>query len=160
MAIAAAVLPFLPLLAGQILLINLLTDFPATFIATDSVDAAQLRRPQDWNVKLIRNYMIVFGGLSSAFDLVTFAITAKTAATVLRTRRPFFRSRPSRWIVMASILVTVVACYIPYSPVAPALHLIGISAPLFGSVLLITLGYVVANELTKRVFWRPSQRTA
>ena len=87
-------------------------------------------------------------------------LTEVAVLFVLRTRRPFFRSRPSKWIVMASILVTVVACYIPYSPVAPALHLIGISAPLFGSVLLITLGYVVANELTKRVFWRPSQRTA
>jgi P-type Mg2+ transporter len=182
MAIAAAVLPFLPLLAGQILLINLLTDFPATFIATDSVDAAQLRRPQNWNVKLIRNYMIVFGGLSSLFDLLTFAVlewgfhaqapefqsawfvgsilTEVAVLFVLRTRRPFFRSRPSRWIVIASALVAVIACYIPYSPVAPALHLVGIPAPLFGSVLLITLGYVFANELTKRLFWKPSQRTA
>jgi P-type Mg2+ transporter len=182
MAIAAAVLPFLPLLAGQILLINLLTDFPATFIATDSVDAAQLRRPQHWNVKLIQRYMLVFGALSSFFDLVTFAVlewgfhahvrefqsawflgsilTEVTVLFVLRTRRPFFRSRPSKWIILASIVVTAVSCYIPYSPLAVPLKLIPIPVPLLLVVIAITLIYLVANELVKRVFWKPDQRTA
>ncbi|TPX01034.1 magnesium-translocating P-type ATPase, partial [Schumannella luteola] len=58
MAVASALLPFLPLLAGQILVINLLSDLPATMIATDAVDESQLRRPQRWNLRLIRNYMI------------------------------------------------------------------------------------------------------
>jgi P-type Mg2+ transporter len=182
MAIAAAVLPFLPLLAGQILLINLLTDFPATFIATDSVDAAQLRRPQHWNVQLIQRYMLVFGALSSVFDLITFAVlewgfhakvhefqsawflgsilTEVAVLFVLRTRRPFFRSRPSKWIVIASIVVAALACYIPYSALAIPLKLVGIPLPLFGAIWAITLLYVVANELTKRVFWKPDQRTA
>jgi Mg2+-importing ATPase len=182
MAIAAAVLPFLPLLAGQILLINLLTDFPATFIATDSVDAAQLRRPQHWNVKLIQRYMLVFGALSSIFDLVTFAtlewgfhahvrefqsawflgsiLTEVTVLFILRTRRPFFRSRPSVWIIVASVIVAAVSCYIPYSALAVPLKLIPIPVPLLLAVLGITLVYLIANELIKRVFWRPDQRTA
>ena len=182
MAIAAAVLPFLPLLAGQILLINLLTDFPATFIATDSVDAAQLRRPQRWNVKLIQRYMLVFGALSSIFDLITFAVlewgfhaherefqsawflgsilTEVTVLFILRTRRPFFRSRPSKWIVIASIAVVIVSCYIPYSALAIPLKLVPIPVPLLLSVLAITLVYLVANEVTKRFFWKPDQRTA
>jgi P-type Mg2+ transporter len=180
MAIAAAVLPFLPLLAGQILLINLLTDFPATFIATDTVDAAQLRHPQSWNVRLIRRYMLVFGALSSLFDLVTFAVlewgfhaqvrefqsawflgsilTEVTVLFVLRTRRPFFRSRPSKWIVFASIAVTIVSVLIPYSALAAPLKLAPIPAPLLGAVLAIAVLYLVANELTKRVFWKPEQR--
>jgi P-type Mg2+ transporter len=182
MAIAAAVLPFLPLLASQILLINLLTDFPATFIATDSVDAAQLRRPQKWNVKLIRNYMIVFGSISSAFDIVTFIVlevgfhakvhefqsawfvgsilTEVVVLFILRTRRPFFRSRPSRWIVIASIVVAAVACYLPYSPLAKPLSLIGLSLPVFIAIIAITLVYVASNEVAKRIFWKPAQRTA
>ena len=182
MAIAAVVLPFLPLLAAQILLINLLTDFPATFIATDSVDAAQLRRPQRWNVKLIQRYMLVFGALSSIFDLITFAVlewgfhaherefqsawflgsilTEVAVLFILRTRRPFFRSRPSKWIVIASIAVAIVAVYIPYSPLAIPLKLGPIPAPLLLAVLGITLIYLVANELTKRLFWKPDQRTA
>jgi Mg2+-importing ATPase len=182
MAIAAAVLPFLPLLAGQILLINLLTDFPATFIATDSVDAAQLRKPQRWNVKLIRNYMIVFGSISSAFDIITFLVlelgfhakvhefqsawfigsilTEVVVLFVLRTRRPFFRSRPSRWIVIASIVVAAIACYLPYSPLAKPLSLVGLSLPLFLAIIGITLVYVASNEIAKRFFWKPRQRTA
>jgi Mg2+-importing ATPase len=182
MAIAAAVLPFLPLLAGQILLINLLTDFPATFIATDSVDASQLRSPQSWNVKLIRNYMIVFGSVSSAFDIITFMIlewgfhakvhefqsawflgsilTEIVVLFVLRTRRPFFRSRPSRYIVIASIVMAGIACYLPYSPLAAPLSLIGLSLPLFLTIIVITLVYVACNELAKRFFWKPADRAA
>ncbi|MBH0053083.1 magnesium-translocating P-type ATPase [Salinibacterium sp. SWN139] len=176
MAIAALVLPFLPLLAGQILLINLLTDLPATFIATDSVDKAQLRRPQRWNVKLIRNYMFVFGALSSVFDLATFAIlrwgfdaeapefrsawflasilTEVGVLFVLRTRGRFYRSRPSRWLVLSSIAVVIVAIAIPYSPVATLLQLVPIPFELLVLVILVAIAYVVTTELVKRIFWR------
>jgi Mg2+-importing ATPase len=182
LAVAAAVLPFLPLLASQILLINLLTDLPSTFIATDSVDAAQLRRPQHWNVKLIRNYMLVFGTLSSLFDIATFAVlewgfhakvhefqstwfvvsilTEVTVLFVLRTRRPFFRSRPSTWVIVASVVVAALALYLPYSPLAPTLSIIPVPGPLLVASIVIVVVYLVANELTKRVFWKPSQRTA
>ncbi|MBH0116603.1 magnesium-translocating P-type ATPase [Salinibacterium sp. NG253] len=176
MAIAALVLPFLPLLAGQILLINLLTDLPATFIATDSVDKAQLRRPQRWNVKLIRNYMFVFGALSSVFDLATFAIlrwgfdaeapefrsawflasilTEVGVLFVLRTRGRFYRSTPSRWLVLSSIAVVIVAIAIPYSPVATLLQLVPIPFELLVLVILVAIAYVVTTELVKRIFWR------
>jgi P-type Mg2+ transporter len=182
MAIAAVVLPFLPLLASQILLVNLLTDLPSTFIATDSVDAAQLRRPQRWNVKLIRNYMLTFGPLSSVFDLATFAVlewgfhagshefrtawfvgsvlTAVTALYVLRTRRPFFRSRPSKWLMLASAVVVIVAVVIPFSPASAPLGFVPLSLPLLLILALITLVYLASNELVKRIFWKPNQRTA
>jgi Mg2+-importing ATPase len=182
MAIAAVVLPFLPLLAGQILLVNLLTDLPSTFIATDSVDAAQLRRPQRWNVRLIRNYMLTFGPLSSVFDLTTFAVlewgfhagahefrtawfvgsvfTAVSALYVLRTRRPFFRSRPSRWLMLASAVVLIIAVTIPYSAVSAPLGFVPLSLPLVLILVAITLVYLIANEVTKRFFWKPDQRTA
>jgi len=178
MAVAATVLPFLPLLAGQILLINLLTDLPATTIATDAVDEAQLRRPQKWDLHLIRNYTIVFGALSSVFDLTTFAVlrwgfsapaaefrsawflgsilTEVAVLFVLRTRGPFYRSRPSVWVIVSSIAVALVAVALPYSPVAGVLSLIAIPANLLGVILLVTVGYVVATELVKRVFWSRS----
>jgi Mg2+-importing ATPase len=146
------------------------------------VDAAQLRKPQKWNVKLIRNYMIVFGSISSAFDIVTFIVlevgfhakvhefqsawfvgsilTEVVVLFVLRTRRPFFRSRPSRWIIVASIVVAVVACYLPYSPLAKPLSLVGLSLPVFLAIIAITIVYVASNEVAKRFFWKPSQRTA
>jgi len=182
LAIAAIVLPFLPLLASQVLLVNLLTDLPSTFIATDSVDAAQLRRPQRWKVRLIRNYMLTFGPLSSLFDLATFAVlewgfhagahefrtawfvgsvlTAVTALYVLRTRRPFFRSRPSRWLMLASAVVVVITIAIPYSPVSAPLGFVPLSLPIVLILVAITLVYLVSNELVKRIFWKPDQRTA
>ncbi|MBX3099011.1 MAG: magnesium-translocating P-type ATPase [Salinibacterium sp.] len=178
MAIAATILPFLPLLAGQILLINLLTDLPATTIATDSVDEPQLRRPQSWNVRLIRNYMIVFGVLSSVFDLATFAVlrwgfhaeapefrsawflgsilTEVGVLFILRTRGPFYRSRPSRWLALSSATVAVVAVAIPYSPVAGVLDLVPIPGELLGLVFVITVGYMFATELVKHLFWARS----
>jgi Mg2+-importing ATPase len=175
MAVASAVLPFLPLLAGQILLINLLTDLPATMIATDFVDVRQVRRPQRWNIRLIRNYMIVFGALSSVFDLTTFVIlrwglnagaaefrsawflgsvlTEVAVLFVLRTRGAFYRSIPGRGIVIASAIVAAVTVAIPYSFLAPVLGLIPIPADLFATIVAITVGYVVATEVVKRIFW-------
>src|SRR5204863_7504452 len=73
-AAARVFLPFLPLMPFQILLINFLTDLPGTTIATDRVDPEQLRRPGAWDLRAIRNFMIVFGLVSSAFDFLTFGV--------------------------------------------------------------------------------------
>jgi len=176
MAIASLALPFLPLTAGQILLINFLTDFPATTIATDEVDPEQLERPHDWNIGFVRTFMIVFGSLSSVFDLITFVVLPHATAAdatafrsgwfiesvatelavlfVLRTRRPFFRSRPSMLLVGASVLLGLVAVAIPYSPLAIPLGLAGPSMALLGSLALITVAYVIANEIAKVPFYR------
>lgn len=182
MAIASVVLPFLPLLAGQILLINLLGDLPATTIATDSVDVHQLNRPQRWNIRLIRNYMIVFGALSSVFDLITFGVlrwgfhaeatefrsawflasvlTEVCVIFVLRTRRPFFMSRPSKWLALMAVMVSIVAFVIPYTPVGIPLQLIPLPPALLGLIGLIVLGYIAVTEIAKRFFWPAHARMA
>src|SRR5687768_2906365 len=72
MAAASLFLPFLPLLATQILLNNFLSDLPALAIAGDRVDEAWVRRPRRWEIRPIRRFMVVFGLVSSAFDLLTF----------------------------------------------------------------------------------------
>jgi Mg2+-importing ATPase len=68
MSIASAFLPFLPLLPRQILLTNLLTDFPEMAIATDNVDEQLVALPHKWNISFIKKFMIVFGMVSSLFD--------------------------------------------------------------------------------------------
>jgi Mg2+-importing ATPase len=176
MAVAAAVLPFLPLLAGQILLINFLTDFPSTTIATDAVDPEQLERPHGWDIAFVRRFMLVFGAVSSVFDLLTFAVlrlafsadatlfrsgwflesvaTELAVLFVLRTRRPFFRSRPSRLLLVSTLAVASLTFVIPYSPLAGPLGLDGPPPALLASLVLITVSYVVATEIAKRVFYR------
>ena len=116
MAGASLLLPFLPLLPKQILLTNLLTDFPEMTIATDSVDPELVDQPRRWDIHFIRKFMIVFGLLSSVFDYLTFGvlhwllqatpeqfrtgwfqesvISAALIVLVIRSRRPFYRSRP------------------------------------------------------------------
>jgi Mg2+-importing ATPase len=181
MAVAAAVLPFLPLLAGQILLINFLTDFPATSIAIDEVDPEQLELPHSWDIGFVRNFMLVFGGVSSAFDLLTFAVlrlgfaadatlfrsgwflesvaTELAVLFVLRTRRPFFRSRPSRLLVVSSLVVAALTLAIPYSPLAVPLGLDGPRPSMLAALAIITALYVGATEIAKERFYRPSTGT-
>ena len=74
MALATPFLPFLPLAAKQILLNNFLSDIPSIAISTDNVDPDSITRPQRWSIKDIQRFMIVFGSISSAFDLLTFAV--------------------------------------------------------------------------------------
>ena len=182
MAIAAVVLPFLPLLPAQILLINFLTDIPSLTIATDDVDPEQLERPHSWDIGFVRNFMILFGGVSTVFDLLTFAVlrigfvadatlfrsgwflesvaTELAVLFVLRTRRPFFRSRPSRLLAASSLILAAVTLAIPYSPLAGPLQLEGPPLPLLAALVVITGIYVLATESTKQVFYRRGSAAA
>jgi Mg2+-importing ATPase len=72
MAFASLFLPFLPLLAKQILLNNLLSSLPSLAIAGDNVDAEQTRAPRRWDIGAVRRFMISFGLISSLFDFLTF----------------------------------------------------------------------------------------
>ena len=181
MAIAAVVLPFLPLLAGQILLINFLTDFPATTIATDEVDPEQLDKPHAWNLEFVRNFMIVFGAISSSFDILTFIVlrlgfnadqtlfrsgwflesvaSELVVMFVLRTRRPFFRSRPGLLLIGSSIAVGLLTLAIPYSPFADPLGFVGPSLAVLITLALITVAYVVTTEVAKAPFYRSTRGT-
>ena len=116
MAAASLFLPFLPLLAGQILLNNFLSDIPAIGLADDSVDRELVDRPRRWDMRLIGRFMVEFGLVSSVFDVLTFTLllvvfatgaeafrtawfvesllTELVIALVVRTRRPFYASRP------------------------------------------------------------------
>ena len=72
MAGASLFLPYLPLLPMQILLLNFLSDLPATTISGDSVDPEQVEKPEAWNIHSVRDFMVVFGLISSIFDFMTF----------------------------------------------------------------------------------------
>jgi Mg2+-importing ATPase len=170
-------LPFLPLLPKQILLNNFLSDFPAMTIASDDVDPEWVARPQRWNVTFIRNFMVIFGLISSAFDYVTFGTLLLILHTseaqfrtgwfieslytelfillVVRTQRPLFRSKPGRWLWVSTLLVGVATLFLPYLPLANSIFGF-VPLPLLTLSLLIaiTLLYVLANEIAKRIFYR------
>jgi Mg2+-importing ATPase len=176
MAGASLFMSFLPLLPKQILLTNLMTDFPEMTIATDSVDSEMIERPRRWNVKFIRNFMITFGCLSSVFDYLTFVvlllifratpeqfrtgwfiesvISASLIVLVIRSRRPFFKSSPGKYLLTATLVIVGVTLLFPFSPFA---HLFGFR-PLPALFILvmgaIVLAYIVAAEIIKKSFFR------
>jgi Mg2+-importing ATPase len=174
MAGAALFLPFLPLLPKQILLNNFLTDFPAMAISTDSVDSEVLERPHPWDIRFIRNFMIVFGVVSSLFDFLTFAalifilkatpeqfrtgwfvesvMTEVLIIVVMRTWKPFYKSLPSRSLLAAMVLVLLVTLALPYSPLKGALGFTPLPISSLMLLGLITVLYAGASEITKRFF--------
>ena len=179
MAGASLFLPFLPLLPKQILLTNLMTDFPEMSIATDSVDSEMVQGPRRWDIRFIRNFMMTFGLVSSVFDYLTFGallllartsvaefrtgwflesvVSASLIVLVIRTRRPFFRSQPGRHLVMATVLVVAATFLLPYTPLSGILGF----TPLPLGVVLMLAGvvgvYIVAAEFAKRAFYARSR---
>ena len=176
MAGASLFLNFLPLLPKQILLMNLLTDLPEMSIARDSVDEELVSRPQRWDIHFIRNFMLIFGTLSSAFDFLTFlvlmfvfkanvdhfrtawflesVVSATLVVLIVRTRRLVLRSMPSKLLVLATLVAIGVTVSLPWLPPARLLGLTPVPAALLAALAVIVLGYVVSAELAKAVFYR------
>jgi len=176
MAGASLFLPFLPLLPKQILLTNLLTDFPELTIATDQVDADWTERPRRWDVHFIRKFMFTFGLISSIFDYLTFGVllwvlragsgefrtgwfvesvvSAALIVLVVRTRRPFFRSPPSRPLLTATLMVAAATVVLPYTPLGALFGLVPLPASFLAMMGVVILVYGVVAELAKGWFDR------
>jgi Mg2+-importing ATPase len=175
MAGASLILSFLPMTAPQILLNNFLSDIPATTIAGDNVDAEMVEKPHRWNNKFIRNYMVLFGLVSSIFDFLTFGIlllvfhvsaaefqtgwfiesliTELVIALVIRTRHVFFRSRPGKYLLISSLSFIGITLLLPYLPFDLVFGFIPLPAPLMLALIGLTALYVVATELMKKFFY-------
>ena len=176
MAVASLFLPFLPLLAGQILLNNMLSDIPAIGLADDSVDPELVARPGRWDIRFIGRFMVEFGLLSSIFDLLTFGallavfhaspdlfrtgwfveslLTELVIALVVRTQRPVFRSRPGKVLLWSTLILIVFAFAIPYLPYANIVGFFPLPLALAGTLCAITMLYVLAAEVAKRPLFR------
>ena len=73
MLIAAAFLPFLPMTAIQILILNLIYDFSCASLPWDHVDRDYLKEPRSWDATSISRFMIWIGPTSSVFDIISYA---------------------------------------------------------------------------------------
>ncbi|MET1003556.1 MAG: magnesium-translocating P-type ATPase [Acidimicrobiia bacterium] len=175
--VAAAFLPFLPMLPYQILLNNLLYDTSQMTIPTDRVDEEQLVRPSHWDIRAIRQFMVRFGPISSIFDFATFAVmlwvfdagaslfrsgwfvesvaTQTLVVFVIRTRRvPFFRSAPSRPLLVSVLGVVTIAALIPQSGVAHTLGFAPLPFGFFVMLVAFVVFYLAAVEVAKYFFFR------
>jgi P-type Mg2+ transporter len=169
-------LPFLPLLPSQILLTNLLTDFPELTIATDRVDRELTRQPRRMNIEFIRNFMVVFGLLSSVFDYLTFwallsllraqpeqfrtgwfiesTLSASLVVLVVRTRKPIFQSKPGKYLFVATLMTVTVALVTPFTPLAPILGFRALPLEFLLVLGAIVALYIITAEAVKQIFYR------
>jgi Mg2+-importing ATPase len=176
-AASSLFLPFIPLLPGQILLNNLVSDVPLIALSTDHVEEDLLKRPRRWRLDLIVHFMVWFGLLSAVFDLllivgltqllnagvdlfrtawfVESACSEILVTFAIRTRTSIFRGRPGRWLVVLSVAAVVLTLMLPATTVGQAYFAF---VPLPRSALLLVLGvlaaYVACAELMKRWFFR------
>ncbi len=172
MAAATIFLPFLPMLPTQILLNNFLYDVAQVTIPTDNVDASFIRKPQHWDIKLIRDFMLYIGPLSSIYDFLTFyvllrffqageqefhtgwfveSLATQTAVVfIIRTAGNPFKSRPSRALSLTVLIVIVIAVLLPFSPLASILGFVPLPVSYFVFLGAATATYLLLVELVKR----------
>jgi P-type Mg2+ transporter len=176
MAGASLFLPFLPLLPRQILLMNLLTDFPEMTIATDHVDQESITKPLHWNLPFIRNFMVVFGLISSIFDYCTFGIllyflkaseiqfrtgwflesvaSAAIIVLVIRTKNVFYKSLPSPLLTISVIAMIIFTMLIPYTFLASLFEFKPLPIIFYATIGLILILYIAFVEVAKKWFYK------
>jgi Mg2+-importing ATPase len=180
-AFASLILSFLPMLPKQLLLTNFITDLPYLMVASDNVDEEQIERPGKWRMKIIRNYMVVFGIHSSLFDIITFftlllvlKVKESTFQTgwfiesvlselfilfIIRTHKNFFKSQPGKYLFLLSITGLVLTIILPYLPLASQTGLEPLPAKILGIMLLIVLTYIITADLLKVWFFKHYQNS-
>jgi len=178
MAAASLFLPFLPMLPTQILLNNFLYDLAQVTIPTDKVDRTFIQKPQRWNVKMIRDFMIYIGPVSSIYDFLTFFALLKvfnaseqlfhtgwfveSLATqtlvifIIRTAGNPLRSRPSLPLTATTIAVVAAGIVIPFTSLGAILGFTPLPWAFFiflggaaGTYLLLV--EIVKRKLMKRL---------
>jgi len=169
-------IPFLPLLPKQILLTNLLTDFPEMAIATDNVDEQMINYPRRWDIKAIRKFMITFGLVSSIFDYLTFGllllvlhanegqfrtgwflesvISASIIVLVIRSRKPFFRSKPGKYLLFSTLTIAIITVVLPFTPLGNLFGFSPLNLTTYLLIFLIVVMYIIAAEITKSIFYK------
>ena len=168
-------LPFLPMLPIQILLNNFLYDISQVAIPTDKVDAEYVLKPRPWNIKYIRNFMMIIGPISSIYDFLTFGVmlfvfhaspelfhtgwfieslcTQTLVIHVIRTGKiPFIESRPSRFLVLMSIFIVSIGIAIPFSPLARALGFVILPPMYFVILFFMVATYLLLVQKVKKWF--------
>lgn len=172
---ASAFLPFLPMTPVQILLTNALYDVSQLTIPTDNVDPESLVKPRHWNIDFIKNYMLFFGPLSSVFDYLTYSVlllvfhapaqlfqtgwfieslaTQTLIVFVIRTTKtPFYKSKPSKWLTISSLVIVATGIALPFSPLAKSLGFVAPPPLYFVYFTVIVVTYLFFVDIVKRLF--------
>jgi len=135
-----------------------------------------MEKPRRWNIKFIRIFMLVFGLLSSVFDFLTFGVllwvlkadpvlfrtgwflesvaSAALIVLLIRTRRPAVKSRPGKYLVLATCFLVLATLALPYTPWAAFLGFKPLPPLLLGLLAGIVMLYALCVELAKKIFYK------
>jgi Mg2+-importing ATPase len=178
MALASALLPFLPMLPVQILLNNFLYDLSQLTIPTDNVDASYTAQPRKWDMRMIQHFMFGLGPISSVYDFITFGVllwvfdagpeffhsgwfieslaTQTLVIFVIRTAGNPFKSRPSTPLLITVLGGVSVGLVIVASPLGSMLGFVPPPAAFYPVLLLMVVTYLAIVQLVKRRFYEAS----
>jgi len=162
---------YLPMLPIQILLVNLLSDFPMISIATDNVEKDEIRKPCVYNNTEIVIIATFLGIVSTVFDLLLFSIFRTDRPEVLRTAwfiesilteliliysirtRSFIiksRSKPSGIILFLTLLAGVSTFVVTFLPFGKSVFgFTPLSYRNLITILVVSIGYFITSEIVK-----------
>ena len=179
--IASAFIPFLPMLAIQLLIQNLLYDLSQLSLPWDKMDQEFLSKPRKWDARNTGRFMLWIGPTSSIFDLVTysvlwfvFAANSPAAQTffqsgwfiegllsqtlvvhMLRTQKiPFVQSTATLPVLLMTGSIMAIGLYLPFSPLGPLVGLEALPWEYFPWLAGILLSYCVTAQLMKMLYIR------
>ena len=176
--IASILLPFFPITPIQLLVQSLLYDIGQLTLPFDNVDVDSLKKPKKWSIRAIRQFMIFMGPLSSAFDLIVFAMLwfvfklgPEDAALfqtiwfsygivsnlfgmhIIRTSKiPFLQSHASKPVYMSSIIVSLLAILVPFTTLGSAIGLVAIPIKYMALIFLTPVVYCIIAQFAKHKY--------
>nr|WP_241488369.1 magnesium-translocating P-type ATPase [Winslowiella iniecta] len=179
--VASAFIPFLPMLAIQLLLQNLIYDISQLALPWDKMDKEFVRKPRKWDAKNIGRFMLWMGPTSSIFDITTFALmwhifgansadhqalfqsgwfiegllSQTLVVHMLRTQKiPFIQARATWPIMLTTILVVIIGIGLPFSPFNSWFGLQSLPLTYFPWLLATLLGYCLLSQGMKQLYMR------
>ncbi len=174
-AISSLFITFLPMLPKQLLLLNLLSDFPMMAIAFDRVSSVELRKPQRYDFKGLYITFFALGMVSTVFDFLYFGIFYTISPEVLHTNwfiasvlteilllfsirsyLPMHRAgMPAPCIIWLSVMAFVVTVTLPFVPAAVAFfEFTTPTLPHMALIIGLALLYLVVSEVVKLLLHR------
>jgi P-type Mg2+ transporter len=140
------------------------------------VDNEMVDYPRRWDIKAIRKFMMTFGLVSSVFDYITFGLlllvfhatqdqfrtgwflesvcSASLIVLVIRSRKPFFKSRPSTYLSIATLFTVVLTLILPFTALGGLFGFSPLSLSFLLPIGIIVMGYIISAEIAKRIFYK------
>lgn len=179
--IASAFIPFLPMLPIHLLIQNLLYDISQIVIPFDKVDEELIAKPQRWQPEEVGRFMVVFGPISSIFDMITFGLmwfvfsantpehqtlfqsgwfvvgllTQTLIVHMIRTAQiPFIQSRAATPLLIMTAVIMCIGIFLPMGPLASYLKLQALPLSYFLYLPLILGAYMCVTQWVKKIYIR------